>query len=115
MVQTQGYRYLQFIRLRDLVHWKIDTPLDATTYEKLAGAFRQRLIDNFTPLDYDCVESIKADEDVCTTYRGYIKFLAKDLEHTFVEGGEVSRKSHKQKLEAIAKQMIARGKVRQTT
>ncbi|PYH85785.1 putative pyoverdine/dityrosine biosynthesis protein [Aspergillus uvarum CBS 121591] len=110
MVQTQGYRHLQFIRLRDLVHWKIDTPLDATTYEKLAGAFRQRLIDNFTPLDYDCVESIKADEDVCTTYRGYIRFLTKDLEHTFVEGGEVSKKSHKQKLEGIAKQMIARGK-----
>ncbi|KAJ5488389.1 Pyoverdine biosynthesis [Penicillium expansum] len=108
MVKNEGYKHITFIRLRDLVHWKTDTPLDSATFEKFAGDFRQRLIDNFTPLDYDCRESILADEDVCTTYRGYIKFLTKDLEHTFVE--EVSKRSHKQKLEAIAKKMIARGR-----
>ncbi|KAJ5455014.1 Pyoverdine biosynthesis [Penicillium desertorum] len=109
MVKNQGYKHISFIRIRDLVHWEIDTPLNAATFEKFAGDFRQRLIDNFTPLDYDCRESIRTDEDVRTTYRGYIKFLAKDLEHTFVEG-EVSKRTHKQKLEAIAKKMISRGK-----
>ncbi|CAG8267028.1 unnamed protein product [Penicillium salamii] len=109
MVKDKGYKHLTFIRLRDLVQWKVETPLDVATYEKHAGEFRQRLIDRFTPLDYDCRESIRADEDVCTTYRGYIKFLTKDLEHTFV-GSNSSKRSHKLKLEAIAKQMIARGK-----
>ncbi|KAJ5483108.1 Pyoverdine biosynthesis [Penicillium desertorum] len=109
MVKNQRYKHISFIRIRDLVHWEIDTPLNAATFEKFAGDFRQRLIDNFTPLDYDCRESIRTDEDVRTTYRGYIKFLAKDLEHTFVEG-EVSKRTHKQKLEAIAKKMISRGK-----
>lgn len=84
MVKNQGYKHIAFIRLRDLVHWKIDTPLDAATFEEFAGDFRQRLVDDFTPLGYDCHESIRADEDVCTTYRGYIKFLAKDLEHTLL-------------------------------
>ncbi|CAG7943413.1 unnamed protein product [Penicillium olsonii] len=108
MVKDNGYKHITFIRLRDLVQWQVETPLDVATYEKHAGEFRQRLIDRFTPLDYDCRESILADEDVCSTYRGYIKFLAKDLEHTAESNS--SKRSHKQKLEEIAKKMIARGK-----
>ncbi|PYH87524.1 hypothetical protein BO71DRAFT_424302 [Aspergillus ellipticus CBS 707.79] len=109
LVHTQGCKNIQFVRLRNLLHWHEDTPLDATTYERLANDFRQRLIDTFTPLDYDVASSIKTDGDVCATYRGYIKFLAKDLEHTFVEG-ERSKKSHKQHISDIAKAMIGRGK-----
>ncbi|KAB8237017.1 isocyanide synthase xanB [Aspergillus alliaceus] len=110
LVRDQGFQHIQFIRLQHLLHVHEDIPLDAVAYEQLAGNFRQRLVENYTPLDYDCATSIREDKDVCATYRGYIKFLTKDLEHTFVDDGSVSKRSHKQKLEAIAKKMIARGK-----
>ncbi|KAK6832156.1 hypothetical protein RU639_002997 [Aspergillus parasiticus] len=110
IVLDQEYKHIQFIRLQHLLHVHEDMPLDAATYESLAGSFRQRLVENYTPLDYDCAASIREDKDVCATYRGYIKFLTKDLEHTFVDDGSVSKRSHKQKLESIAKDMIVRGK-----
>ncbi|KAE8379187.1 putative pyoverdine/dityrosine biosynthesis protein [Aspergillus bertholletiae] len=110
LVLDNEYKHIQFIRLQHLLHVHEDMPLDAATYESLAGTFRQRLVENYTPLDYDCSASIREDKDVCATYRGYIKFLTKDLEHTFIDDGSVSKRSHKQKLESIAKKMIVRGK-----
>ncbi|PYI07913.1 putative pyoverdine/dityrosine biosynthesis protein [Aspergillus sclerotiicarbonarius CBS 121057] len=108
LAQDQGFRHIQFIRLRNLLHWKEDGLLDAATYERLANDFRQRLLETYTPVDYDVAASIKSDNDVCATYRGYIKFLTKDLEHTFVEGG--SKKAHKGNISGIAKLMLSRGK-----
>lgn len=85
-----------------------EIPLDAKTYEEKASQFREDLIRIYTPSDHDVKERIASDEDVCTTYCGYIKFLNKDLEHTMEDS---SKSQHKKKCEQIAKKMIVRGAV----
>ncbi|PWY96610.1 pyoverdine/dityrosine biosynthesis protein [Aspergillus sclerotioniger CBS 115572] len=107
MVAEKECDHIDFVRLRNLIHWNEDIVLDSETYETLAPHFRQRLIDNYTPLGFDVDEKIKSDVDICTTYRGYIKFLTKDLELTKSNG--ISNKKHKKNLETIAKTMIGRG------
>ncbi|OOF94595.1 hypothetical protein ASPCADRAFT_50487 [Aspergillus carbonarius ITEM 5010] len=107
LVAEKECDHIDFVRLRNLIHWNEDIVLDSETYETLAPQFRQRLIDNYTPLGFDVDARIKSDEDICTTYRGYIKFLTKDLE--LVKDSGISKKKHKKNSETIAKTMIGRG------
>ncbi|PYI01900.1 pyoverdine/dityrosine biosynthesis protein [Aspergillus sclerotiicarbonarius CBS 121057] len=100
---------IDFVRLRNLIHWNEDIILDSETYEALAPRFRQRLIDHYTPVGFDVDDKIKSDEDIRTTYRGYIKFLTKDLELVLEKDVNISKKKHKKNLENIAKMMIGRG------
>ncbi|EHA26253.1 hypothetical protein ASPNIDRAFT_46788 [Aspergillus niger ATCC 1015] len=109
MVAENKYDHIEFARLRDLVHSHEDVKLDGETYERLAPVFRQELIEQHTPMGFDAAVMIKSDENICTTYRGYIKFLTKDLEHLYVENGTTSRKAHKKYLGNVAKAMITRG------
>ncbi|RAH58713.1 pyoverdine/dityrosine biosynthesis protein [Aspergillus piperis CBS 112811] len=109
MVVENKYDHIVFARLRNLVHIHEDVNLDGETYEKLAPEFRQELIKKYTPEGFDAAVKIKTDENFCTTYRGYIKFLTKDLEHLHVDDGTKSRKSHKKHLGDVAKSMIERG------
>ncbi|PWY85436.1 hypothetical protein BO83DRAFT_328707 [Aspergillus eucalypticola CBS 122712] len=109
MAAENKYNHIDFARLRDLVHIHENVNLDGETYEKLAPEFRQELIRRYTPEGFDAAVKIKSDENICTTYRGYIKFLTKDLEHLHVDDGTKSRKSHKKHLGDVAKSMIERG------
>lgn len=111
MVVENKYDHIEFARLRNLVHIHEDVNLDGEAYEKLAPEFRQELIKKYTPEGFDAAVKIKTDENICTTYRGYIKFLTKDLEHLHVDDGTKSRKSHKKHLGDVAKSMIERGAV----
>ncbi|RAL06150.1 isocyanide synthase family protein [Aspergillus ibericus CBS 121593] len=109
LVAEKEYDHIEFVRLRNLIHWNEDIILDSATYEALAPHFRQKLIDHYTPLGFDVDEKIKSDDDVCTTYRGYIKFLTKDLELVFEKNISLSKKKHKTNVGKIAKTMIGRG------
>ncbi|GAT27524.1 pyoverdine/dityrosine biosynthesis protein [Aspergillus luchuensis] len=111
MVVENKYDHIEFARLRNLVHIHEDVNLDGEAYEKLAPEFRQELIKKYTPEGFDAAVKIKTDENICTTYRGYIKFLTKDLEHLHVDDGTKSRKSHKKHLGDVAKSMIERGAI----
>ncbi|KAA8649276.1 hypothetical protein EYZ11_007960 [Aspergillus tanneri] len=106
MVKEEGFDHIRFVHLRDILYMVDDVPLDATRYEEKAPEFRDSLIRNHTLSDSDVNARIASDEDVCTTYRGYIKFLTKDLGHTMEE---CSKSQHKKKCEQIAKKMIVRG------
>ncbi|GKZ23973.1 hypothetical protein AbraIFM66951_010225 [Aspergillus brasiliensis] len=109
MVAENKYDHIEFIRLRNLLHCYDEIKLDGETYEKFAPLFRHELIGKYTPVGFDADVMIKSNEDICTTYRGYIKFLTKDLEHLYVDDGSTSRKSHKKYLGSVAKAMIERG------
>lgn len=108
MVRDKEFTNIDFVHLRDILYTVNEVPLDAETYEKRAPQFREDLIRIHTPSDHDVNERIASDEDVCTTYRGYIKFLTKDLAHTMEDS---SKSQHKKKCEQIAKKMIVRGAV----
>ncbi|KAI9036231.1 isocyanide synthase family protein [Aspergillus affinis] len=106
MVREKELSNITFVHLRDLLYMVNEIALDAKTYEERAPQFREDLIRIHTPSDHDVNERIASDEDVCTTYRGYIKFLTTDLAHTM---GDSTKSQHKKKCEQIAKKMIVRG------
>lgn len=54
---------------------------------------------------------ISEDEDTCSTYRGYIKFLETDLQNVYPVGEGRSKSKYKRGIEYIAKQMLMRGDV----
>ncbi|KAH7305838.1 putative pyoverdine/dityrosine biosynthesis protein [Stachybotrys elegans] len=108
MAQSKGLSCISFSRLRDLVSIPLPDELDEMTYTANASNFRRALLNTFSRPNWDWKETIKS-EDVCLTYRGYIKFLETDLEEVFPQGEDRSKSKYKRGIEYIAKQMIARG------
>ena len=116
---SRSYTTLSFSRLRDLVplpHHSLqkalllDDDLDEMTYVANATNFRRSLLNEFSRPDWQWSE-VKESEDVCLTYRGYIKFLETDLQYVYPVGEGRTKSRFKKGIEAIAKEMLMRGDV----
>lgn len=81
------------------------------TYVANASNFRFALITQHANPKFDASAKIRENEDVCQTYRGYIKFLATDLRTVYPVSETRTKSKFKQGVEYIAKQMLARGDV----
>ncbi|RYP51886.1 hypothetical protein DL768_002854 [Monosporascus sp. mg162] len=103
------FHHIEFSRLKDLVHIDLPDQLDEITYVANATNFRLALLKHFSRPEYDPSLKISEDEDTCMTYRGYIKFLATDLQDVYPVGEERSKSKYKKGVEYIAKQMLGRG------
>ncbi|KAL5085807.1 hypothetical protein Trisim1_009878 [Trichoderma cf. simile WF8] len=108
LASAKGYKHISFSRLRDLVTIQLPEQLDEMTYVANASNFRRALLNTFSRPDWEW-KSVSQSEDVCLTYRGYIKFLETDLETVYPIGDERSKTKYKRGIEYIAKQMMARG------
>ncbi|KAL4798407.1 Pyoverdine/dityrosine biosynthesis protein-domain-containing protein [Aspergillus venezuelensis] len=108
----QKLAQLRFIRLADLLeHDKSpqdDPKLAKEFYLAHASCFRRELILRFGDPTFDPRAAIRSDMDVCSTYRGYIRFLTKDLAHRFTSH---SRRARDAAIAPIARDMISRGQV----
>ena len=111
LTKDRGYTHIQFSRLRDLVT-VADLPqeLDEMVYTANATNFRRGLLNTFCRADWDW-QDVKKNEDVCLTYRGYIKFLETDLANIYPVGEDRTKSKYKRGIEYIAKQMLRRGDV----
>ncbi len=78
--------------MRDLYVANIELYRDSLTTENL-------------PSDFSVPQLLARDNDAMMTYRGYIKFLAKDLARSDIVSHE-SNKKFKKATERIAKKMI---------
>ncbi|RYP80153.1 hypothetical protein DL770_006348 [Monosporascus sp. CRB-9-2] len=103
------FHHIEFSRLKDLVHIDLPDQLDEITYVANATNFRLALLKDFGRPEYNPSLKISEDEDTCMTYRGYIKFLATDLQDVYPVGEERSKSKYKKGVEYIAKQMLGRG------
>jgi hypothetical protein len=83
--------------------------LDEVSYVANATNFRIALINNFSSKDWNVSEKITEDEDICLTYRGYLKFLQTDLADTYPISDTFTKSKYKKGIESIAKQMLIRG------
>lgn len=110
MATARGYKHLSFSRLRDLVAIQLPEQLDEMTYVANASNFRRALLNTFSRPDWDW-QTVSQSEDVCLTYRGYIKFLEMDLQTVYPVGDDRSKTKYKRGVEYIAQQMMARGDV----
>ncbi|KAJ6788941.1 hypothetical protein PWT90_05193 [Aphanocladium album] len=104
----QEYTNITFSRLRDLVSISVPDDLDEMTYVSNATNFRRALLNTFSRPDWNWKE-VSQSEDVCLTYRGYIKFLETDLKHVYPIGENRSKTKFKRGIETIAREMMARG------
>ncbi|KAJ5349444.1 hypothetical protein N7541_007171 [Penicillium brevicompactum] len=106
--------HVKFIRLFELLEhpwFQSSTPEAAKSfYLAHANCLRRELMYTFNDPTFDAAEAIKTDHDTCLTYRGYIKFLAKDLAHQ-TEGQVMSKRARLAQIGETARQMIIRGKM----
>ena len=105
-------QHLRFIRVVDILEHDqcpTDDPKSAKEfYLTHAPCFRRELILRFGDPTFDPRAAIKSDMDVCSTYRGYIRFLSKDLAHRFTSHSKSAKEAAST---PIARAMISRGQV----
>ena len=114
MAVEKGLHHIKFIRLFEL----LEHPWFQTTSHEAAKAFylahasclRRELMYVFGDPTFDADEAIKTDNDTCLTYRGYIKFLTKDLAHQ-EDTKSLSKRARQTQIAQTARQMIVRGKM----
>ncbi|RAK73193.1 uncharacterized protein BO72DRAFT_500321 [Aspergillus fijiensis CBS 313.89] len=102
----QNLAHIRFIRLADLLEHPRSTKEFYVTH---ASRLRRELTLRFQDPSFDPREAINADMDLLLTYRGYIKFLTKDLAHR-----PKLAKSERARVEEIsqtARRMLARGQI----
>ncbi|GAP91335.2 putative pyoverdine biosynthesis [Rosellinia necatrix] len=105
----KGFSHIEFCRLGHLVDINLPKDLDEITYVANATNFRFALLTQHANPKFDASAKIRENEDVCQTYRGYIKFLATDLRTVYPLSDGRTKSKYKQGIEYIAKQMLARG------
>ncbi|KAF4635648.1 hypothetical protein G7Y89_g2448 [Cudoniella acicularis] len=129
MAREKKHANIKFMRLSDLLdgdishhnpialihsaHFK-NSEHDRATYLTHASCQRRELVARFTPFGFDAKKAIKDNKDTCLTYRGYLRFLKKDLQNMEElklgqDGSPLSANKHAKVIEAIAQAMISRG------
>ncbi|KYK61109.1 pyoverdine/dityrosine biosynthesis protein [Drechmeria coniospora] len=108
LAAERGFACIEFSRLRDLVSIPLPEQLDEMTYVANASNFRRALLNTFSRPDWEW-KVMSQVEDVCLTYRGYIKFLETDLQDVYPINDERTKSRYKRGIEYIAKEMMARG------
>lgn len=109
LAKNKGFEYIRFSRLGDLVPMSVPQSLDEVSYVANATNFRVGLMNNFGSKDWNVSDKIAEDEDICLTYRGYLKFLLTDLAEKYPVSDNFSKSKFKKGTESIAKQMLVRG------
>ena len=112
MAKELGCYNVKFVRLANLLGREDVDKLDEERYLREAPGFRSELHDKKLPEGFDVASFIANEPDATLTYRGYIKFLEKDLEQaTASKPPAIRKKFH----EETARNMMSRGKVSLTT
>ncbi|EAW14838.1 isocyanide synthase xanB [Aspergillus clavatus NRRL 1] len=106
--------HIKFIRLFELLEhpWiPLTSPEQAKSfYLAHAQCLRRELMFRFEDRSFDADEAIRNDVDTCLTYRGYIKFLTKDLAPQ-MDLHFTSKKARAAHVARVARSMIVRGKM----
>ncbi|KAH8807447.1 putative pyoverdine/dityrosine biosynthesis protein [Xylogone sp. PMI_703] len=123
MAKRKKFEDIQFSRLSDILdtHPRLGTNSHPPSAEENriynlthAGCFRRELVARYEPAGFDAKQAIRDDIDTRLTYRGYLRFLKKDLEHredirNDADGNPLSAKKYDKVISAIAQRMITRG------
>ncbi|GFF44663.1 hypothetical protein IFM62136_00050 [Aspergillus lentulus] len=114
MAVEKELHHVKFIRLFELLEhpWIPLTSAEQAKSYYLAHAqcLRRELMYRFEDRNFDADAAIRSDNDTCLTYRGYIKFLTKDLAPQ-MDTQYTSKKARAAHIAQIARSMIVRGKM----
>ncbi|KAI0440046.1 pyoverdine/dityrosine biosynthesis protein [Xylaria telfairii] len=109
LAHDKNFDHIEFCRLGHLVDIDLPKELDEITYVANATNFRFALLTQHGNPKFDASAKVRENEDVCQTYKGYLKFLATDLQTVYPLSEKRTKSKYKQGIEYIAKQMLARG------
>ncbi|GFG02326.1 spore wall maturation protein DIT1 [Aspergillus udagawae] len=114
MAVEKELHHVKFIRLFELLEhpWIPLTSAEQAKSYYLAHAqcLRRELMYRFEDRSFDADTAIRNDNDTCLTYRGYIKFLTKDLAPQ-MDTQYTSKKARAAHIAQTARSMIVRGKM----
>ena len=115
VIESKELSHIKTLRIVDLLEHPHTETLNKEEYLVHAGCYRRELETKFAPVDFDASEAVRNDADTCMTYRGYIKFLTKDLMYSRVAEETQAlpnpKRRYKEAIEKLAYRMIYRGKV----
>ena len=118
IIKAKELHHISTLRIADLLGHARTTAITREEYLAHAGCYRRELIASYAPRGLDIHEAICNEVDTNMTYKGYIKFLLKDLKYSSLTeddlGQKLSGKKFKGAVEKVAFAMIERGKVSQT-
>ena len=116
IIESKELRHLKTMRIVDLLDHPHTNSLNREEYLIHAGCYRRELLAKYAPVDFNASEAVRNDKDTTMTYRGYVKFLTKDLMHSRIANETQTqsnpKKKYKEAIEDLAYKMISRGKVR---
>lgn len=116
IIEIKGLDHLKTLRIVDLLDHPHTNSLTREDYLIHAGCYRRELVAKYAPVNFNASEAVRNDKDTTMTYRGYVKFLTKDLMHSRIADETQTQSSpkrrYKEAIEDLAYKMIARGKVR---
>lgn len=111
IINDKELHHVSALRIVDLLDYPNTESLGREEYLAHAGCYRRELVARYGIPDFDSREAVRNDKDTCMTYRGYIKFLTKDLKYTRLATDSQSKRKYKDAIEELALKMIHRGKV----
>ncbi|MCJ1468027.1 hypothetical protein MMC07_006653 [Pseudocyphellaria aurata] len=111
IIRERGLRHMSALRIVDLLDHHRTKNLEKEDYLAHAGCYRRELIAKYSSAEFDSREAVRNDKDTCMTYRGYIKFLTKDLKYSRLATDAPSKRRFKESIEELALKMIHRGNV----
>ncbi|KAL1925117.1 uncharacterized protein VTP21DRAFT_4771 [Calcarisporiella thermophila] len=106
MAENLDLKYIEFVRVSQLMGEPV--PQTEEQYVEQIGRTKARLLNEYLPEGYDFEKKIAEDPNALATYRGYLRFLALDLDE--IMRGEEGKTAQKKAQSIIAKEMIKRGK-----
>ncbi|KAF5309310.1 hypothetical protein D9611_014401 [Ephemerocybe angulata] len=101
MAKENGFNHIKFSRLGELLGTNSHDELDEIAYVANATECRRALLNIFSTPNFDPAFEISTNEDICLTYRGYLKFLETDLQHVYPIGADRSRTKFKKGISYI--------------
>lgn len=112
IIRVKELRYISTLRIVDLLGHANTGEMTREEYLTHAGCYRRELIAKFAPKDLDVRRAILKEADTCMTYRGYIKFLLKDLWHSALAkdaaGQKLTGEKYRLAVKKVATAMVAR-------
>lgn len=115
IIESKELRHVKTLRIVDLLEHPHTETMNKEEYLVHAGCYRRELEAKFAPAGFDASEAVRNDKDTRMTYRGYIKFLTKDLMYSRVaeetQAQSNPKKRYKEAIEKLSYRMIHRGKV----
>ncbi|GME38716.1 hypothetical protein GTA08_BOTSDO12991 [Neofusicoccum parvum] len=109
MAVREGFSSLRFHSMISVLDLCDESQITRDVFLQLCEPTRQCLVSKYGDLDFDVEKLLETNQDYLMTYRGYVKFFEKELEHRPEIKKEPVKRRQRAIVKGIAKKLIERG------